>query len=104
MPRNFLSFQKCTDRRINAQPFGSSHRVHILTRDETGLMCLPTQLERTLQLYCMVIVNVMKGGRSECTPPPLPAWANITLMMECMPESSRCNPVYSVLLKKQKVL
>ncbi len=27
------------------------HRVHIFTRDETGLVCLPTQLERTLQLY-----------------------------------------------------
>ncbi len=27
------------------------HRVHIFTRDETGLLCLPTQLERTLQLY-----------------------------------------------------
>ncbi len=27
-----------------------SHRVHIFTRDETGLVCLPTQLERTLQL------------------------------------------------------
>ncbi len=29
----------------------SNHRVHIFTRDETGLMCLPTQLERTLQFY-----------------------------------------------------
>jgi hypothetical protein len=27
------------------------YRVHIFTRDETGLVCLPTQLERTLQLY-----------------------------------------------------
>ncbi len=27
-----------------------NHRVHIFTRDETGLVCLPTQLERTLQL------------------------------------------------------
>ncbi len=27
------------------------HRVHIITRDETGLVCLPIQLERTLQLY-----------------------------------------------------
>jgi hypothetical protein len=25
--------------------------VHIFTRDETGVVCLPTQLERTLQLY-----------------------------------------------------
>jgi hypothetical protein len=30
---------------------GQSHREHIFTRDETGLVCLPTQLERTLQLY-----------------------------------------------------
>jgi hypothetical protein len=28
----------------------TDHRVHIF-RDETGLVCLPTQLERTLQLY-----------------------------------------------------
>jgi hypothetical protein len=31
-----------------------------------------------------------------CTPPPLPAWANFTLLMECTPESSRCYSVYSV--------
>jgi hypothetical protein len=29
-------------------------------------------------------------------PPPLSAWANFTLMMECTPESSRCYSVYSV--------
>jgi len=29
----------------------NSHRVHIFTRDETGLVYLPNQLERTLQLY-----------------------------------------------------
>jgi hypothetical protein len=41
------------------------HRVHIFTRDETGLVCLPIQLERTLQL----MVNVMKGGgRAPPTP------------------------------------
>ncbi len=28
-----------------------NHRVHIFTRDETGSVYLPTQLERTLQLY-----------------------------------------------------
>ncbi len=28
-----------------------SHRVHIFTRDETGSVYLPTQLERTLQLH-----------------------------------------------------
>jgi hypothetical protein len=30
---------------------GVNHRVHIFTRDETGLVYLPTQLECTLQLY-----------------------------------------------------
>ncbi len=29
-------------------------------------------------------------------PPPSPAWANFTLMMECRPESSVCYSVYSV--------
>ncbi len=33
------------------QEDSGNHRVHIFTRDETGLVCLPTQLERTLQLY-----------------------------------------------------
>ncbi len=31
-----------------------------------------------------------------CAPPPSPAWANFTLMIECTPESSGCNSVYSV--------
>ncbi len=39
----------------------------------------------------LVMVHVRKGGGR--TPPPSPAWDNFTLMMECMPESSRC---YSV--------
>jgi hypothetical protein len=30
-------------------------------------------------------------------PPPSPAWANFTLMIECKPESSRCYSVYSVM-------
>jgi hypothetical protein len=29
----------------------TAHRVPIFTRDETELVCLPTQLERILQLY-----------------------------------------------------
>jgi acetyl-CoA acetyltransferase len=36
----------------------------------------------------------MKGGGR--APPPSPAWANCTLMMECTPESSRYYSVYSV--------
>ncbi len=49
----------------------------------------------TATLY-MLMVNVMKGvGRA---PLPSPAWANFTLMMECTPERSRCNSVYSVVL------
>ncbi len=42
----------------------------------------------------MVMVNVMGGGCLH--PPPLPAWANFTLMMERTPESSVCYSVYSV--------
>jgi hypothetical protein len=57
-------------------------------------VCLPTQLERTLQTHSagaysatlLVIVNVMKGdGRA---PLPSPAWANFTLMMECTSEAA----------------
>jgi hypothetical protein len=36
---------------IAAPKHSCSHRVHIFTRDEAGVVCLPTQLERTLQLY-----------------------------------------------------
>ncbi len=31
-------------------------------------------------------------------PPPSPAWANFTLMMECTPESECCYSVYSVVV------
>ncbi len=51
------------------------HRVNVSTRDETGLVYLPTQLEYIATLLAMV---------------------NFTLMMECTPESSRCYSVYSV--------
>jgi hypothetical protein len=33
------------------QLYSPTHRVHIFTRDETGFVYLPTQLEHTLQLY-----------------------------------------------------
>ncbi len=53
------------------------HRVHIFTRDETGPVYLPTQLERTLQLYWWCKCN--RRGWA-CTPYPhqsrliLPSW------------------------------
>jgi hypothetical protein len=34
-------------------------------------------------------------------PPPSQVWANLTLMMECTPESSRCYSVYSVAASKK---
>jgi hypothetical protein len=40
----------------------------------------------------------MKGGGR--APPPTPAWANFTLMMESTPESSRCYSVYSAVEQK----
>ncbi len=61
-------------------------------RDETGLVCLPTQLERTATL--LVMVNVMRGGGR--APPTLTSQGNFTLMTECTPESSGCYSVYSV--------
>ncbi len=42
----------------------------------------------------LVRVNVVKGGGR--APPPLPARANFTLMMECTPEIGRYHSVYSV--------
>jgi hypothetical protein len=43
------------------------------------------------------MVNVMKGGGR--APPPSPAWANFTLMMEYTPESSRYCSVYFEVFK-----
>jgi hypothetical protein len=34
-----------------------------------------------------VIVNIVKGGGLDMQPPPSPAWANFSIMMECTPES-----------------
>jgi hypothetical protein len=37
-------------------------------------------------------------------PPPSRAWANFSIMMECMPESGRCHSVYSLLcILKQEI-
>ncbi len=48
----------------------------------------------------LVMVTVMKGGGR--APPPLPARANFTLMIECTPESSGYYSVYSVVLPRTK--
>ncbi len=59
---------------------GINHRVHIFTRDETGSVYLPTQLEHTLQLYWWCKCN--KRGWA-CTHHPyqpmliLPSWLNV---------------------------
>jgi hypothetical protein len=70
----------------------STPRVHIFTRDETGLVYLPTQLS----------VHCNFTGDSKCSergwgmhPPPAPAWANFTLMIECTQESCRYSVVYT---------
>jgi hypothetical protein len=39
------------ERLIKKKLSRSPHRVHIFTRDETGSVYLPAQLELTLQLY-----------------------------------------------------
>jgi hypothetical protein len=71
---------------------GPTQRVHISTRDETGLVCLPWSA-LSAGAYTATLQTMKGGGRA---PPPSPAWANFTLMMEFTPESSRCHSVYSV--------
>ncbi len=91
----------CRPIRHKFQPWGGWGGVYRMStaqstyfpRDETGLVCLPTQLERTLQLYWWCKCNERGWA---CTLPPYPATANFTLMTECTPESSGCNSVYSV--------
>jgi hypothetical protein len=47
----------------------------------------------TLYIVPYVMVNVVKGVGVH--PPPTPAWANFSIMMEYTPESGRCNSAYS---------
>jgi hypothetical protein len=61
-----------------------NHRVHIFTRDETGSVYLPTQLEHTLQLYWWWYMYGKCNERGwACTLHPqqpgliLPSWLNI---------------------------
>jgi hypothetical protein len=79
---------------IQYSHYSSQSTVHIFTRDETGLVC-PCPF--SWSVHC----NFTGDGKCNergwaCNPPPSPAWANFTLMMECSPESSRCYSVYTV--------
>jgi hypothetical protein len=73
-------------------------------KHETGLFYLPTQLERTLQLYWCGKCSE-RGWREasvnllyECDwmIVCMLAWANFTFIMECTPESDCWYSVYSV--------
>ncbi len=76
------------------------HRVHIFTTDETGLVYVSAHSAGAYTATLLVMVNVVKeGGRA---PPPSPASANFTLMIECTPESDCFYSVYSVLMTLPK--
>jgi hypothetical protein len=50
-PRTLL-FKSCSEHVYDNYIVSPTHRVHIfLLEMKQGLVCLPTQLERTLQLY-----------------------------------------------------
>jgi hypothetical protein len=49
-----------------------------------------------------VMVNIVKGGR-RVSPPPSQAWANFSIMMECTPESGRCQSVCTLWTCRQKI-
>ncbi len=76
----------------HTHPYWYYHRVHIFTRDETGLAY---HSAGAYTATLLVMVNVVKGGGR--APPPSPVRANFTLMVECKPESGDCcYSVYSV--------
>ncbi len=58
-------------------------------REEIGeCMCLSAGAYTTTLL---VMVNRAKGGGR--AHPPLPGWADFTIMMECVPKSGHCHSV-----------
>ncbi len=72
---------------------GSTHRVHTGVEQKQGECICP--------LSWSVHHNFVRDGRHSkrgwsCTPPPSPAWADFSIMMECKPESGHCHSVYSV--------
>jgi hypothetical protein len=81
---------------------GADHRVHIFTRDETGLVYISAHSAGAYTATLLVMVNAMKGGGVD--PPPTPAWANFTLVMECTPESGNYHSVHSVVLTALSLL
>ncbi len=62
-------------------------RVHIFTRDETGLLYLPHSAG-AYTATLLVMVNVVKGGGR--APPTLTSLGNFTLMMECTNIATLC--------------
>ncbi len=54
-------------------------------------------------LYVMVTISERGWSCSVHRPPPSPAWANFTLMMECTPESGRCHSVCTLWIPVSKI-
>jgi hypothetical protein len=64
------------------------HRV-LGVEMKQGVYCIcPLRWSVHCNLY--VMVNIVKGGGGEHSPPS-PAWANFSIMMECTPEIGRCH-------------
>ncbi len=66
------------------------HRVHVGVGENIRGVYLPSQLERTLQLYLWWKIEWRGGGAL------LQGWADFTITMECTPESGYYHSVYSV--------
>jgi hypothetical protein len=66
-------------------------------RGELWGVYLPSQLKCTKQTLYMMLDRV-KGGWA-CIPPPLPAWADFSIVMECTPESGHCHSVCTLCSK-----
>jgi hypothetical protein len=66
-----------------------NHRVHIGVEEIYGIA------EAHTATLLVMVDTVKEGGRAP--PPSSPACADLTLMMECTPESGRCHSVLCVL-------
>ncbi len=94
--KDLYEYWNCTQAQVKVGWICWDHRVH--TGVDKGGVYLPSQLERTTQLYTLWVDRVKEIGRA---PPTSPGWANFSIMMECTPENGKCRSACTLWLGPQ---